>query len=185
MSDEWDCYEPSEDDWAALDLGAFEFLGNIKSQSSTSTKALAGCLCRLKKPVGTVQQSKSKLATSIASVLLTHLDWSQASLATIRLAQVGGDKADFSSVLFAVNFRLEANVPVQHLVFRPMPADVAATPSAQRVSLVPSDATQPSAAPADPMAMVLALLQEQNVAMSEQKLAMNEHKAAMDEQKEA
>ncbi len=65
MADEWDCYEPSEDDWAALDPGTFELLGNIKSQSSISTKALAELLRRLKKPVGTTQQSKSKLAMSI------------------------------------------------------------------------------------------------------------------------
>ncbi len=86
MSEEWDCYVPSEDEWAELDPGAFEFLGNAKSQSAISTKALAECLRRLKMPVGTAQQSKSKLAASIASVLLTHPDWSQASPATIQLA---------------------------------------------------------------------------------------------------
>ncbi len=67
MSDQWDCYEPSEDEWAALEQGAFEFLGNIESQSAISTKALSEFLRRLRKPVGTVQQSKSKLVASIAS----------------------------------------------------------------------------------------------------------------------
>ncbi len=85
MSDEWDCYEPSEDEWATLDLGAFEVLGNIKSQSAISTKALTEFLCRLKKPVGTAQQSKSKLAASIATALLIHPNWSQASPATVRV----------------------------------------------------------------------------------------------------
>ncbi len=28
MSEEWDCYVPSEDEWAELDPGAFKFLGN-------------------------------------------------------------------------------------------------------------------------------------------------------------
>ncbi len=98
MSEEWDCYVPSEDEWAELEPGAFEFLGSIKSQSVISTKALAECLRRLKKPVGTAQQSKLKLTTSIASALLVHPDWSQASPATVHLAQVG-DKADLSAAL--------------------------------------------------------------------------------------
>ncbi len=55
MSDEVDCYEPSEDDWAALDPGAFKFLANIKAQSPISTKALTELLRRLKKPVGPAQ----------------------------------------------------------------------------------------------------------------------------------
>ncbi len=91
MLDEWDCYEPSEGEWAELDPNAFEFLDSIKSQSPISTKSVAEFLRHLKKPVGTAHQSKSKLASSIASALLIHSDWSQASLAMIRVAQVGGD----------------------------------------------------------------------------------------------
>ncbi len=45
-------------------------------------------------------------------------------------------------------------------------------PPAQRESVVHADATQSAAAPADLMATVLALLQEQKGAMSEQKAAM-------------
>ncbi len=143
MSDEWDCYEPSEDEWAALDPGAFEALGSIKSQSAILTKALAECLHRLHKPVGTVQQSKSKLAASIATALLVHPDWSQASLATVRLAQVGREKADLSAALFAMDFRLDANAPVQRLMFRPVPLDQALmAPVIQAVK--EPDATQPS-----------------------------------------
>ncbi len=29
MSDKWDCYEPSKDEWAALDPGAFEALSSF------------------------------------------------------------------------------------------------------------------------------------------------------------
>ncbi len=72
-----------------------------------------------------MQQSKSKLAASIATALPVHPDWSQASPATVRLAQVGGEKADLSAVLFAVDFRLDANTPVQHLMFRPVPLEQA------------------------------------------------------------
>ncbi len=80
MSDEWDCYVPSEDEWAELEPRAFEFLGSVKSLSAISTKALAECLHHLLRlPVGTAQQSKSKLVTLIASALLVHLDWSQAA----------------------------------------------------------------------------------------------------------
>ncbi len=114
MSEEWDCYVPSEDEWAELEPGAFEVLGNIKSQSAISTKALAECLHRLKMPVGTAQQSKSTLASSIASAVLVHPDWSQASTAMVHLAQVGTEKADLSAALFAVDFWLDANTPVQH-----------------------------------------------------------------------
>ncbi len=95
-----------------MDLGAFEALGNIKSQSAISTKALIKFLCRLKKPVGTAQQSKSKLAASIATALLIYLDWSQASPATIRVTQVGGEKTDLLEALFAVEFRLDVNALV-------------------------------------------------------------------------
>ncbi len=162
MADEWDCYEPSEDDWATLDPGAFEFLDNIKSQSSISTKSLAEFLHRLKKPAGTAQQSKSKLATSIASALLIHPHWSQASLAMIRVAQMGGDRMDLLAALFAVDFHLDANASVRRLMFWPVPWDLAPpAPPAQRESLVPFDTTQPSLALADPMVTVLAFLQEQ------------------------
>ncbi len=41
-----------------------------------------------------------------------------------------------------------------------------------------ADATQSTAAPADPMAAVLVLLQEQKAAISEQKAVMSEQKAA-------
>ncbi len=165
MSDEWDCYEPSEDDWAALDLGAFEFLGNMKSQSPISTKTLAELLRHLKKPVGTVQQSKSKLTASIASVLLVHPDWSQASPVTVCLAQVGGDKADLLAALFVVDFQLGVNTPVQCLMFCHVPIDLApSAPPAQRESVAHADVTQSAAALADPMATVLALLQKQKVA---------------------
>ncbi len=181
MSDEWDCYEPSEDEWATLDPGAFEVLGNIKAQSAISTKALTEFLRRLKKPAGTMQQSKSKLAASIATALLIHPNWSQVSPATIHVAQVGGDKTDPLEASFAVEFRLDANAPVQRLVFRPVPLDL--VPSAQKEAVTQVDMTQSSAAaPTDPMTAVLALLQEQKVAMeasqAEQRTAMNEQKAA-------
>ncbi len=108
-----------------LDPGAFEFLGKMKSQSSISTKAPAELLCHLKKPVGTVQQSKSKLATSIESVLLMHPNWSQASPATVRLAQVDEVKVDPSEALFAVDFQLDADAPTWYLMFHPVPLDLA------------------------------------------------------------
>ncbi len=98
--------------------------------------------------------------------MLAHADWSQASPATVRLAQVGGDKTDLSAALFAVDFQLDANAPVQRLMFRLVPADL--VPSAlhvQRESLLPSNTTQPPTAPADPIAAVLALLQEQKATM--------------------
>ncbi len=47
-----------------------------------------------------------------------------------------------------------------------------------RESMAPSDMIQPHAPPADPMAAVLALLQEQKVAMGKQKAAMDEQKVA-------
>ncbi len=56
-----------------------------------------------------------------------------------------------------------------------MPVDLALTaPPAQREPPAPSD-TNP---PADSMAAILALLQEQKVAMSKQKVAMSEQTAA-------
>ncbi len=177
MLDQWDCYEPSEDEWAASEQGAFEFRGNIKSQSSILTKALAELLCHLKKLVGTTQQLKSKLAMSIASVLLIHPDWVQVSPATVRLAQVGRDKADLLAALFAVDFRLDANAPVQHLMFCPVPLDLAPqAPLVQREPVV--DTTQPAAALADPMAAVLALLQEQKAALERLEASQIKQKAA-------
>ncbi len=75
------------------------------------------------------------------------------------LAQVGGDKADLLAALFAVDFRLDMNTPVQRLMFRPVPLDLApSAPPAQRESVAHADATQSAAAPADLMAAVLALL---------------------------
>ncbi len=45
MSDGWDCFVPSEDEWLALDVGASaEVLGSVKAQSAISTKALCECL---------------------------------------------------------------------------------------------------------------------------------------------
>ncbi len=119
-----------------------------------------------------MQQSKSKLATSIVSVLLAYPDWSQAAPATVRVAQVGGDKTDLLAALSMVDFWLDVNTPVQCLMFHPMPLELA--PPALSTQSEPAahvDATQPAAALADPMATVLALLQEQKVAMSEQKAA--------------
>ncbi len=66
-----------------------------------------------------------------------------------------------------------------------MLSDLVPAPPAHIESVAPSDTTQLPAPPADPMAAVLALLQEQKVAMSEHKLAMDEQKAAMNEQKAA
>ncbi len=65
------------------------------------------------------------------------------------------------AALFAEDFRLDANAPVQRLMFHPVPLDLAppALP-AQRESVASADT-----APADPMATVLALLHEQKVTM--------------------
>ncbi len=143
--------------------GCIRSMGNIKLQSAISTKALTEFLHRLMKSVGTVQQSKSKLVASIAMALLTHPNWSQASPATVSVAQVGGDKIDPLEVSFTVEFRLDVNAPVQCLVFRPVPLDLA--PPAQKEFVTHVDMTQSSAAaPTDPMATVLALLQEQKAA---------------------
>ncbi len=85
---------------------------------------------------------------------------------TVHLAQVVGDKMDLSAALFMVDFQLGGNAPVQHLMFHPVPMDlVPPAPPAQRESLVPnSNTTQLSRAPANSMATILALLQEQKAA---------------------
>ncbi len=152
--------------------------------------------------MGTTQQPKLKLATSIASALLAHPDWSQVSPATVRLVQVGGDKADLSAALFAVDFQFDVDALMRHLMFRPVPLDLVplALPT-QRESVALAGTTQSLAAPVDLMATILALLQEQKAASEqqkaaserlepsqnqleeEQKAAMNEQKAVMNEQK--
>ncbi len=45
MSEDWDCFMPSEDEWTVLDVGvSAEVLSSIKAQSAISTKSLCECL---------------------------------------------------------------------------------------------------------------------------------------------
>ncbi len=74
---------------------------------------------------------------------------------------------------------MDANAPVQRLMFHPVPLDLAPSAlPAQREPAAQVDATQPAAAPADPMATVLALLQEQKAASERLDASQIEQKAA-------
>ncbi len=168
----------------ALDGRPLECLEDIKgAQSAISTRALMELLHRLNLPqTSSANPTKPKMAAIIAGALSSCEGWATATLSNVHLASSSRDTADLASLAFGLELSIES--PLQ--LFFPaggIPPLVVDKPEVEvvpqnvhGVGLVPP---QPPTAPAKQMTAILALLQEQKMAMSEQKMAMSDQKVAL------
>ncbi len=119
--------------------------------------------------------TKPKMASIIVGALATHEGWASAILFNVRLASLSCDVADLTSLAFGLELSSESPL----LLFFPaggIPPQAVDEPEVdaalQDVNGVGPVPPQPPAAPAEQMTAILALLQEQKMALGDQKVAL-------------
>ncbi len=178
MAVNWGGVSPTEEQWSVLEGHPLECLEDVRgAQSTISMRALMELLRCLDHPqTSSASATKPKMAAIIAGALLSYEGWASAMLSNVQLASSSRDAVDLASLAFGLILSVESPLllffPAGGLL-PPVAELEVEQQNANGVGLVPP---QPPAPPVDQMTAILALLQEQKMAMSEQKMAMSERR---------